>query len=521
MGGDEQAPLFSIGLIADPQYADLEDGDTEGRVQRYREAPAKLRAAVGDMLGTRAGRGWVADLAGRGLAAAVTLGDLVNGNSAAPERNGEELELIAGILDDLAPAPAYHVLGNHCLSVPRAAALERLGYPGGASYYSALLAPGWRLLALDTTEMSGHSGLPPGSEAEREAAAWAAAHPLGWTAPQASPWNGGASAVQLAWLRRELAAAEAAGERVLSASHHPVQPGAARSTHLAWNWEQISEVLLSSPAFAAHFSGHDHLGGWAPRDGRHFVTLEALLEAPPGSNAYAVLDVYEDRLLLRGVGAGGTCRICLEEDAAHNLEQPCSCSGSLASVHHACLQRWIDEKGDKRCEICCGALRGEHLLGIRPEGTGGPSGRPVVIRQAERGPPSAAAPAGPPGVSGKQFQEISASLLLLWLLARLLVLLVPVGWLVGGAARLLTRRRHMRTLTRDGGGRAGAAPWWRLADEGEGEGEEAEEVADDTRRRRERRAGGRREVELEGGLQARPAVAGAPGAAVAGDGPQG
>ena len=58
--------------------------------------------------------------------------------------------------------PAYHVVGNHCLSVPRAALLSRLRLP--ASYYAAPLAPGWRLIVLDTTEMSGHSGYPPDSE---------------------------------------------------------------------------------------------------------------------------------------------------------------------------------------------------------------------------------------------------------------------------------------------------------------------------------------------------------------------
>ena len=36
--------------------------------------------------------------------------------------------------------------------------LHRLGMP--ASFYAADIAPGWRLLMLDTTEMSGHSGYP-------------------------------------------------------------------------------------------------------------------------------------------------------------------------------------------------------------------------------------------------------------------------------------------------------------------------------------------------------------------------
>ena len=63
------------------------------------------------------------------------------------------------------------------------------------------------------------------------------------------------------------------------------------------------QVLLASPAFVLALAGHDHLGGYSVIDGRHFVTLEALLEAPAGGNAWAVLSVYADRLELAGRGS--------------------------------------------------------------------------------------------------------------------------------------------------------------------------------------------------------------------------
>lgn len=130
-----------------------------------------------------------------------------------------------------------------------------------------------------------------------------AAHPLGPQHPQMSAWNGGITRRQLAWLQGELAAAEAAGERVVLACHHQVGEGAARATHMAWNWEAISAAALSSPAFRLCVAGHDHVGGYAAHEGRHFVTLEALLEAPPGGNAYAVVHVHADRLVIEGRGA--------------------------------------------------------------------------------------------------------------------------------------------------------------------------------------------------------------------------
>lgn len=107
---------------------------------------------------------------------------------------------------------------------------------------------------------------------------------------------------QLAWLQAELAAAEVAGERVIVAAHHQVGQGAVRPTHAAWNWEAIQAALLASPAFRVFLAGHDHMGGYACIDNRHFITLEALLEAPEGGNAYGVVEVRPDHIQIVGTG---------------------------------------------------------------------------------------------------------------------------------------------------------------------------------------------------------------------------
>lgn len=46
------------------------------------------------------------------------------------------------------------------------------------------------------------------------------------------------------------------------------------------------------------------------------------------------------------------CRICQDEDEDSNMETPCSCCGSLKYAHRRCVQRWCNEKGDTKCEIC-------------------------------------------------------------------------------------------------------------------------------------------------------------------------
>ena len=54
--------------------------------------------------------------------------------------------------------------------------------------------------------------------------------------------------------------------------------GAARDTHLAWNWLELQQTLLESPCMRLVLSGHDHIGGYVQHGHIHFVTLEAMLE---------------------------------------------------------------------------------------------------------------------------------------------------------------------------------------------------------------------------------------------------
>ncbi len=45
----------------------------------------------------------------------------------------------------------HHIVGNHCLAVGRPALLRRLAIEGDIAYRAVQIAPGWRLIILDTT----------------------------------------------------------------------------------------------------------------------------------------------------------------------------------------------------------------------------------------------------------------------------------------------------------------------------------------------------------------------------------
>ena len=360
-GAPPPPPLFSLGLIADIQYADMADSHVEVRTQRFSECPGKLEAALSAIRSEGAERN------PSRLAAVLTLGDMINGNREDASRNPSDLETVASLIDAAFPpggdVPVFHILGNHCLDLPKRRVTERLAFPPSAlllpeegtaaaaaaaaadgddgaggdgkresassappACYSVLLRPGWRLVALDTTEMSGHAQDSSDSARAREAREYLKTHPLtegeegSNSNPQMSPWNGGPGSQQVEWLRRELGKAAENKERVVVAGHHQVGPGeCVRRSHAAWNWREVSEVVSggrlkngkeSDPSASSfktpavlYLAGHDHTGGYARAGGVHFLTLEAIVEAPSGSNAFAVLDFHEDKIVVRGFGS--------------------------------------------------------------------------------------------------------------------------------------------------------------------------------------------------------------------------
>lgn len=86
------------------------------------------------------------------------------------------------------------------------------------------------------------------------------------------------------------------------AGHHPVGRGCARTLHYAWNSAEIERLLLDCPNVVLAMNGHDHIGGYACHEGLHFVGFEGLVEAPTDSNSYAIMDVFDDRIVINGRG---------------------------------------------------------------------------------------------------------------------------------------------------------------------------------------------------------------------------
>lgn len=300
---------FCFGLVADVQAGDKADGTSEDRVQRYRAASEKLGLAVEYFIALQPRRATRSATAVNALRCVLSLGDIIDG------RDDEatsllDLEAVLRHFRRLPreTCPPVHVVGNHCLKfISRKRLLEELEQPE-SSYSRHELAPGWVLVRLDSTDMSTHGGWAESSPQAKEARAFAAAHA---GEARVQRYNGGLGTAQYAWLESQLTLASAAGERVIVVSHHPLLRGACRETHRAWNGDEVAALLdAHAGTVVLALAGHDHIGGFATsRSGVHYVTLEAMLEAPERGNAFAVVRVHDDRIVIDGCGSSVTSRV--------------------------------------------------------------------------------------------------------------------------------------------------------------------------------------------------------------------
>uniref|UniRef100_A0A383VZW1 Manganese-dependent ADP-ribose/CDP-alcohol diphosphatase n=1 Tax=Tetradesmus obliquus TaxID=3088 RepID=A0A383VZW1_TETOB len=341
----QQVPLFSFGVISDVQYADIPDGTSFHGVPRYyRNALVALQRAVSS--------GWVP----AGVEFGIHFGDIVDGFQA---RDGQEKseQALSDVLQAFSqlPHPTYHMLGNHCLyNLPRARLNKRLGITPlldpaaaaeGASYYAFSPHPTWLFVVLDAYDVS-LLGWPDSHPRHLQAEALLAQHnpnkeknsPEGLVgvARRFVKFGGGVSEAQLAWLEQQLQAAKQRSQNVLVCSHLPLLPDTCPPACLLWNYEHVLQLLRQSGVVVATMAGHTHQNGYLVDEaGIHHLVLPAVLETPPGRDAYGTVEVLADRLLLKGVDTCMSAVVKLSAEAVQRQQavlQRLAAAGAAAAL---------------------------------------------------------------------------------------------------------------------------------------------------------------------------------------------
>lgn len=277
-----EAPLFTFGVVTDVHYSNIKE---TWAARHYAESGKKLREAVAAF--NRAHVDFI-----------VSLGDMIDGDI-------ESYAEIRPILEGSA-VPVYKILGNHDYLGPYGSEEQRrvLEELGISEPYFSVVRNGYRLLFLDSNDISVYARAKESPEYGEAFSILDSLNRCG--AVNARQYNGAIGEVLRKWMARELAGAESRGERVICFAHMPLMPLGGQFT--LWNNAQIVTLLQGYSCVTAFLAGHHHKGG-SHRFGsvRHF-TFQGMIEGP--DNHYAIVEVYPDKLVIRGYGAQRDETLC-------------------------------------------------------------------------------------------------------------------------------------------------------------------------------------------------------------------
>lgn len=267
------AGVLRFGLIADPQYADVDSQPEYNRY--YRHSLGKLSQAIG-LLNQQP------------LAFVATLGDLV-------DRDWHSYATLLPCYAQLRH-PHMAITGNHDAEViSRQLGARQPALPLPKHYYQFSL-PGYRFLVIDGNDLSLYCNAANGdsqAQARQLLTALQAQQVL-----QAQSWNGALGEQQLVWLEQNLQQAQLQGETVLVFGHYPLTPD---NKHNLWNCERVV-ALLCRYQVRAYFAGHNHAGGYNRIGNTDFITLKGMLDGSE-ETPFAVVEIRGNQLTIQGYGS--------------------------------------------------------------------------------------------------------------------------------------------------------------------------------------------------------------------------
>ena len=266
-------PLFKIGIVTDIHHA-----NKDPKIGRYyKMSAAKLEEAV-------------KEFNSQNVDMMISLGDVVDNDI----KNYTAIDSVFRIFN----GTVYKVLGNHDFIAPysqeRQDSLFRI--MGIKERYQPVRKKGIRLLLLDGTDVAVFSH-PEGSEGHIMAR-----HVLDSLQASGSPnnrdYNGGIGYKQMEWLRYQLERAAVNEESVICLCHMPMMPLGGKYT--LFNSPEVTQILESSPWVKAVITGHHHPGSYDMKGGVHYLSMKGMVQGE--DNSYGIVEVYEDKIIVRGYG---------------------------------------------------------------------------------------------------------------------------------------------------------------------------------------------------------------------------
>ena len=269
----QNGPLFRFGIVADPQYAPVVPNLKLNRY--YSNSLWKLSEAI-------------EAFNKEDLQFVATLGDII-------DRHWESYNHILPLYDKLRHEH-FFLLGNHDFDIAAEYLTSVTRTVGMEKAYYDFTGGGYRFIVLDGNDVSLFA--PPKDDPRRDIAAKRLEELTAKGAVNAQTWNGSLGDAQFAWLGETMKKAQLAGEKVIVMGHYPVFPV---NEHNMWDSERVVELLTGFDNFVAYFNGHNHAGNYGEVKGKHFLNFKGMVDTP-AETAYSVVEVYADKIEVRGLG---------------------------------------------------------------------------------------------------------------------------------------------------------------------------------------------------------------------------
>jgi len=308
---------MTFGIIADVQYADVDDGTDYAKTRNryYRNSLNLLKNAVND---------WKSST--ESIAFILQLGDLIDGKN----KQGGVAVSKKALSTALHPfnslhVPVYHIIGNHELynmnrsfyftSVLNSSLSLNIQSSSNVLHYTFLPHPRLRIIALDSYDL-GILGYEDNPDDENYKAARRLFQQKNTNADENdstglqglerrwAAYNGGISDSQLIWLGKTLEKAQQRNENVIIITHVPIMnEDKDYAINLVWNYEEVMAVVHRYQCVVAVFAGHEHDGFHLVDDhGIQHITFQGVIETRPGGNCYATARLWKDSISITGVG---------------------------------------------------------------------------------------------------------------------------------------------------------------------------------------------------------------------------
>jgi manganese-dependent ADP-ribose/CDP-alcohol diphosphatase len=326
---NKRKPETVLALIADVQFADIDNMRVYGRMRYYKNTLNLLRSAINDLKEYE----MINQVKVKHL---LQVGDLIDGAKVKdPKVAISNMYKVLDELEKLFPKHDFeseyqfesetipkllHVYGNHEIHILgrkqiynsplNTARVLKQNQDEIGNYYYIDLTDRVRLICLDLYEISplGYSKDNEVFKKSNEIIEYYKSLQQSASKQEEkdyyerySIYNGAASPVQMKWLENQLDICKNTNKKVILAGHTPIIMQG-ENTSVAWNSDEILNLIWSHENLVCiYFSGHYHVGGYlVDTKGIHHLTLKAILETPPlnenNPNSYAVVEIFDDQI---------------------------------------------------------------------------------------------------------------------------------------------------------------------------------------------------------------------------------